>query len=147
LDKVEDKLEWPSLLAESSEAYRYAEGAVSSQGTPEQRQTLAELRRELDAAIDSKDVQTVHQKVDQLYRLGFIILSQRIEWWEGWYAYLKKQKPIMVDQSAASQWIRQGDRALFSKDLESLSKACLQLRELLPEEEQQKAEHFRSTIQ
>lgn len=147
LDDIEDKLAWPALVAESAEAYQYAEGTVSKWGTAEQRQSLAALRGELDKAIAAKDIHGLKQKVEQLYGLSWNINSMRPEWWEGWYDYLKKQRHRMTDQAAASLWIRQGDRALYAKDIEPLSKACWQLRELLPAEEQEKAERFKSTIQ
>jgi molecular chaperone DnaK len=112
LDEVEDKLAWPALVAESAEAYQYTEGTVSKWGTAEQRQALPALRGELDKAIAAKDIYALKQKVDQLYALAWSVNSTRFEWWEGWYDYLKKQKHRMTDQAAASQWIRQGDRAL-----------------------------------
>jgi hypothetical protein len=69
LDEAEDALEWPNLVAEAEERLKDAREMVAEHGTSEERARLAALKREMRAAIASRDGDSLRHKVTEIGRL------------------------------------------------------------------------------
>jgi molecular chaperone DnaK len=132
LQRIEDSLEAPRLIAEAKEEIELTAEAVKSAPAEDQR-LFAQLRPELELAING-DVATLRAKVEQMFQLRIRIMARSPEYWIGYHNYLVERKSEMVDQTQAKLWFAHADRAINAGDVEALKTACRQLWTLVPRE-------------
>lgn len=151
MDEVEDALEWPALLAEAEKEIEVERGIVNNAGfdvAAEEKAGFATLEREIRTAIGTRDADLLRRKVQEMDRIGVIIMLRQPAWWVAQLDNLEKKKEMMTDQGQADIYISQGRRAINNNDVPGLKAAVQQLMALLPAAQREETEKaFRSTIQ
>jgi len=136
LDKVEDALEWPVLVAKAEKEIDVERGLASDpdyDATAEERQTIARLEAEIRRAIAARDPDLLRQKVATLDAVGLVIVFRHPGWWVNQVDRLEGKKHTMSDQSTADACFGRSRRAIQDGDVEELKNAVRQLWRLLPE--------------
>lgn len=139
VDQLEDLLAWPKLVQEAEAQLSTTRELVEDKGSRSQRTLLQELQGRLLDAISQKNSRTLRAITQQLDDLHTNVLLEQPEFWAGWLAWLKEKAGVMREPEVAAKLIRQGDRAIQEKDLESLQGACRQLHRLMPVDQQANA--------
>jgi len=147
IDELEDAIEWPALLAEAEAQITNAQDIVQKYGERRDKQLAETLERETRQATETRDVDLLRRKVDELMDLRMRVLAQQPDFWVGFFEHLEKRKADMHDRAMADSLISQGRRAINNNDLPSLQAAVKQLFALLPPEEREKSrDGYDSTV-
>ncbi len=136
IDEVEDALEWPALVAQAEKEIEVERGIVNNASfgvTAEEKAAFATLEREIRTAMGTRDADLLRRKVQEMDRIGVIIMVRQPAWWVAQLDNLEKKKHMMTDQGQADIYISQGRRAMNNNDLEGLKAAVRQLAGLLPQ--------------
>ena len=148
IDKVEDALEWPTLVSEAQEELENTRRILNeNEGSDDENLTLRTLESELSGAIDSGAPDILRQKTEKISGLGGQVLTRQPEFWVGYLQYLEASKSSMRDSQMADQLIRQGSRAMNENDIDGLRSVVAQLVGLLPAEDQEAARGYGGTTQ
>ncbi|PYS87763.1 MAG: 2-alkenal reductase [Acidobacteria bacterium] len=147
IDKLEDGIEIPNLIAEARQMIRWTEEVVNEHGDAADRQKLGLFLRELKAALETREpnARELKRKTEQMNSLRLRILTGQTDFWIGYLAYLEDHKDRMTNQTLATQLFNMGRKAINNDDEESLKSACRQLLQLLPDNEQEKARGYQGT--
>lgn len=135
LDEVEDKLAWPALVAAAGkevEVERKIVNDANFKATREEKEQFATLEREIRAAIGERDPDLLHRKVQELDRLGAIIVLRHPAWWVAQLERFEKGQRKVTDAVRAADYVAQGRRAINNNDPNGLKAAVRQLFTLLP---------------
>lgn len=144
--EVADKLEWPKLVKQAEAQVAWATKHVSNEGDAREKAALAALVAEIRDAIDGVAADALRYRIEQLSNLTSSVLHRQPWWWVEGLTYMEQHSSVMADQARASQLIQQGKRAINANDFEALRAAVRQLANLLPEEQQEEALGYRSTV-
>lgn len=146
IDEVEDALEWPTLVSEAQEAIEYGRKIVDAYAKDNDKRDFDSLESAISNAIAIRDIDLLHQKMDELQSLTGGILTEQPWFWVGYLDYLEQEKKShMSDKALAERLIAQGRRAIDANDLNGLQVVVRQLIDLLPAEEQQEARGYGGT--
>jgi molecular chaperone DnaK len=135
LDEVEDKLAWPALVASARKEVEVERNIVNDatfKATHEEKEQFAMLERETRAAIGERDPDLLRRKVQEMDRLGAIIVLRHPGWWLAQFERFEKEQCKVTDAARAAEYIAQGRRAVNDNDAERLKAAVRQLFSLLP---------------
>jgi Molecular chaperone len=135
LDDMDDALEWPALVAGTEreiEVERRIVNDTNYKATPEEKARFAALEREIRTAMGTRDADLLRHKMEEMDRLGVLIMLRQPGWWLGHLEHLEKKKGMMTNPSQAEMYIGQARRAINNNDLEGLKAAVRQLAALLP---------------
>jgi molecular chaperone DnaK len=134
LQRIEDALEGPKLMAEAQQEITWTEEVMAS-ASAEHQKAFALLRPEVEAAMNgSTDV--LRRKVDEISQLRMRILGDVPDFWIGYRDYLLERKGEMLDPTQAQLWFQHADRAIISNNIEALRTAIHQLVALLPQKQE-----------
>jgi len=148
IDEVEDALEWPTLASEAEERIEEARKIVDEYGESDDQRSFNSLESDITKAIASHDADLLHRKMDELQSLVGGLLRQQPAFWVSYFRYLaEEKKSYMRNQALAERLVAQGRRAIDANDLNELATVVSQLIDLLPQEVQQEARSFGSTVQ
>jgi len=139
IDRVEDALEWPTLLAQVDEKLKWTKQIINQHGDANEKAKFNSLENDVQKAIDSGDSDVLRRYNEELQTLGFQVLSRQDIFWVGLFQNLVQQKSSMKDVHQAEQLIAQGYNAMNRNDIEALKAVDRQLIGLLPVEKQQQA--------
>jgi len=137
IDKLEDSLAWPTLVAEAESGIENTIAVADEHGDSEDRSRAAALERETRQAIESRDSDLLHRKSQELIALQVSILIQHPGFWVGHLEHLEGLRGTMNDQRRADRLFQQGNQAIQRDDVAGLQAAVRQLVLLLPSEEQE----------
>lgn len=140
VDSVQDALEWPALVTKAQSQLRDVHGFAEKQGNHADKQELAVLQRETQAAIKNRSLELLRINEEKLESLGFRILMRDPGIWIAWLQDLERRRTHMIDQVAADKLLTQARRAVSGNDFEILKAAVRQLIGLLPPDEQEEAQ-------
>jgi len=147
LDSIEDALEWPSLHAEAERWLQKTKQVVQSHGEASERRRFVSLEQETRRALETRDIDQMRRKIDDLQEIYYRISRRQPDFWIGWLNYMKGERDQMSEPHKADQLFARADRAMSENDLTILESSVRQLWALLPEEEQQEANKaFGSTV-
>jgi molecular chaperone DnaK len=137
LDEIEVLLEWPTLVSGANQEIEYTRELVNEyvkdeHKKDEHKRDLNLLEDEARKAIAAQNEDLLHQKIGEVQRLKYKILSELPAYWVAQFNGLAEQKNIMRDKSLAEGLILQGRRAIDNNDLEGLKNAVRQLWDLMP---------------
>jgi molecular chaperone DnaK len=135
IDEIEDALEWPALAADAENEIEIERKIINNpdfRPTTEEKTAFATLEREMRNTLAMRDVDLLRRKVQEMDRIGLIIMLRQPGWWVGQLENLIKKKAVMRDEGQADIAIAQGQRAINNNDVESLKTAVRQLWSLLP---------------
>jgi len=146
LDSLENELEWPALVAEAKESTGWAKEIVDKYGKEQDKNRFKLIESEIQQAIYANNEELLYLKVNALRDLARPLLMEQPGFWVGWLNHLEEKKGLMTDIDSAARIINQGRRAIEANDLHGLKTAVRQLIELLPQDEQENARNYGSTI-
>jgi molecular chaperone DnaK len=135
IDEAEDAMEWPALVAQAEKEVEVERKIINTSEfriTTEEKQLFASLERDIEAAKQSRDSDLLLAKVQEMDRLGIVIMHRQPGWWVAQLENLAKKKSTMSNQGQAEEYITQGRRAMHNNDVQSLMAAVRQLAGLLP---------------
>jgi len=142
IDKIEDILEWPLLVEEGNQKLKNARSTLEKYGKNEDLLSLNVLEKEIEIAIEKRDPDLLHHKIEEVSNLEITVQAKHPEFWVGFFYYLTEQKSLMNDQPVAGQLLDQGNRAIKNNDIDGLQSAVRQLIKLLPAALQQEARGY-----
>lgn len=145
IDEIEDALEWPGLLARAEESINDTRNIKEKYGNNTDNQRFSILEQEIGQAMESRDSDLLHRKIDEMDSLYFKILREQPGWWVGYLDYMEEKKDSMRDQGQADQLIHRGRKAIDTNDLSQLKAVVQQLISLLPVDQQQEASGYGGT--
>ncbi|WP_367127966.1 Hsp70 family protein [Saccharothrix sp. HUAS TT1] len=135
LDDIEDALELPTLTHQLHAMLEEAAELTEQTGTPADRQELGELRRRSADAIDSGDLAAVRAQIERVGTFLLELERRGPDWPVKLFYALQGMVPPSTQASAL---VREGSRALASRDARTLDAVNQRLIRLLPQEEQEK---------
>jgi molecular chaperone DnaK len=134
LDRVENSLKWPALVAYAGNALDDVDDLVT-QHAPEYRHRLEELREQVDELIAQKRPEALQRKMEQIADLHREVLHEQPGFWLGFFNYLVEARATMHDQAAADRLINQGLQCIQRDNIPGLRNAVAQLLGLIPQQE------------
>ena len=141
LDDVENKLEWPGLLAEAEEIIQSTEELLENiQHEAEDIQAFQRIRDEIREAIGVEDADLLRRKIREMRDHGMRVLFRAPGFWVSYLDELRGQRASMKDRRLADELFARADRAIQNNDLDRLQAAVRQLTTLLPQEKQEKVQ-------
>jgi molecular chaperone DnaK len=140
LDAVESRSKMDIVRDSALQSLDDAEGLVRDLGNDHDATGLGSLRRDLDAAIASRNVELIHRAEQNIVRLMFDVLSRHQAWWEQMFDTLAAPGQQWSDPERARLLISQGNEARRRGDEEGLRRAVWELWSLQPD----KAVDFRN---
>jgi molecular chaperone DnaK len=135
LDEVEDRLEWPGLVADAEkemEVERKIVNETDYRVTTEEKNQFAALEREIRRAIGANDPDLLRRKIQEMDGLGIRILYRQPGFWVARLNHLEGIKNTMTNPGQAENYLAQGRRAINNNDVDGLQAAVRQLISLLP---------------
>ncbi len=97
LDRAEDALKWPALVAEANTALDELDPLVDKNGTPDHRKKADQLREQADDLIEQKRSEPLRKKLQQVTDLHHEILFDQPGFWLGFFNYLVEDRAKMKD--------------------------------------------------
>jgi molecular chaperone DnaK len=131
LDKIDDALEWPSLVEKAEKERGDTERVVDEHGKEEDKRVLLMLQDEQKKAIATRDADLLRRNIQDFIGLYIVVLDRLPVWHTRKFEWLCEQKN-MKDAAQADQLIAQGNRAIKNNDIDGLKAANRQLSSLLP---------------
>ncbi|MCM2256028.1 MAG: Hsp70 family protein [Vicinamibacteria bacterium] len=135
IDEVEDALEWPALVASAEKEVEVERKIVNDpdfKATAEEKQAFAALEQDVRRAVKERDPDLLRGRVQEMDRLGAVIVLRQPGFWVGRLGFLETKKHLMTDPARADEYIAQARRAINNNDVEALKAAVRQLAGLLP---------------
>ena len=134
LDKAENSLKWPALVAEANTALDELQKLVEEHA-PQHQGRLDQLREQVTDLISQKRSEALQKKMEQIADLHREVLFDQPGFWLGFFNYLLEDRAKMSDQSAADRLINQGQQCIQKGNVPGLRNVVAQLLGLLPQEE------------
>lgn len=148
VEEMESIMELPKLEEEAAEELEQTEELVDENGNGTERRTFRRLKQEIDEALSKKNAKIAREKLDELSKLKYGILTRQPYFWVGYLQYLSEPecRNKMKDQGQASRLFQQGNSAIEQKNIDQIRSVVFQLLDLLPTEEKVKASSYQSTV-
>lgn len=134
LDRAENALKWPALLAEAHTALDDLEGLVA-QHAPQHKPRLDQLRQQINDLIEQKRYDALRKMMDKVRDLHREILFEQPGFWVGFFNLLVKDIAKMNDQVTADRLCNQGQQCIQKGNVSGLRNVVAQLLDLLPKAE------------
>ena len=134
LDRAEDSLKWPALVAEVNKALDDLDRLTAQHGSSGQREKATQLREQAEALIEKKLSDALRKKLDQINDLQNEILFEQPGFWLGFFNYLVEDRAKMRDGATADRLIDQGRQFINRGNVPGLRNVVGQLLALLPRE-------------
>jgi molecular chaperone DnaK len=135
IDRAENAIMWPALVAEANQGIEDLESLVKQHGTEKQQRQAAKLREQAEEFIQQKRAETLRRHTKRISELYHEILLAQPEFWVGYFRYLIDQRADMRDQETAKRLFNQGQECIEHESIQGLRNVVAQLLGLLPEEE------------
>jgi molecular chaperone DnaK len=112
LDKAEDALKWPSLVANANKALDELDELVDEHGNSSQSDRAAVLREQVEELISQLRAEPLQKKVEQIGDLHREILFEQDAFWVGFFQQLETESNKMKDRNAAERLVSQGHQCI-----------------------------------
>jgi molecular chaperone DnaK len=132
LDKVEDILKWPALVAEANTALDDLDTLIEQHGKGDHQERAEKLREQVDGLIEQKRTEPLRKKMEQVTDLHREILFAQPGFWVGLFNSLVDDLDKMKDPDAAARLINQGRQFISKGNVQGLRNVDFQLIALLP---------------
>lgn len=134
LDKVEKELRLPALRDEFNDVADECRGLLGRFGTAEDRAELANLEERMRRAIADANEREAQQTLERLRDLGVDLLRKDDDWPEMVFEAMRSMSDKCTDRAHARELVREGERAVATRDRRALAGVNERLRRLLPVE-------------
>lgn len=132
LDKAEQALEWPRLVANAEQTITASRDIINDQGSPEDRHNFERIEAEVRTAMQSHDADLLTQRLDAMRGLVIRLIDQKGILPLLLFEQLREMVGEMRNPVAAQQLITEGMRAVQMQNIEHLRAINQQLSALLP---------------
>lgn len=133
LDRVEDALQMPKVIAELDTWMESAEGLVQRSEDAAEYQVLLNLRSEVDAARHSRSILELRQRLAGVQRFVSRLREGDVQWWVDVHGYLNDNLGRMREHNIALMLFKQAETARDNNDFDSFKAAVRQLIGQLPD--------------
>lgn len=133
LDRVEDALQLPKVVAELDSWMESAEELVLRHDDPAEHQVLLNLRSEVDAARRSGSILELRHRLANVQRFVSRLRESDVQWWVDVHGYLNENIERMRERNIALMLFKQADSARDNNDFDSFKAAVRQLIGQLPD--------------
>jgi len=132
LDKIEEQVQWPSLVLETKDWLGRLETLSSQHATEEQESKFKSLKQEVMNVIDSVQKDRLPRKLKQIQELYYEILFSLPAFWVNQFTNLQGRTNQMSDKSEASRLINLGQGYLEQDNIGGIRNVVFKLWDLLP---------------
>jgi serine/threonine protein kinase len=132
LDKAEDLLKWPALVADANKALDDLDTLIEQHGNDDHRERAEKLREQIDELVEQKRSEPLRKKMEQVADVHREILFEQPGFWLGFFNYLVEERAKMSDQQSAERLINQGRQCINRGNVQGLRNVVAQLLGLLP---------------
>jgi molecular chaperone DnaK len=139
LDRVDDKLQWPTLAGEAEDFIERLSAVLQQDGTPEQKKEGEVIIAEMRTTLKTRNSDDLKRKQAQGESLYWRIASEQPKFWVGCFQYLEKDIERMADQERAARLFEQGRAYISHNNATGLQNVVRELWKMLPEERVQEA--------
>ena len=146
IDEVEDKLEWPGLVADAEMKLQEARQLMQQLGEAGDQSAFDAHERDVRRLIAEGDADLLRRKLDEVERLKLSVLTKQPAFWVGFLQQLQSVRHQMSDQARADQFFSEGQRAIAANNVQALQGAVRNLLGLLPTEVQAQMQGYGSGI-
>ena len=148
LDSAEEKLQWPTLVAEARELQVDLKNIADDHGTLEHQRSAEEWSNSVDSIIDKKQRDRLKRKISDGRSIYWKILSSLPAFWVNSFQRMESKRGIFSDADAADRLFERGRVYLQKNNIEGLTDVVRKLWSLMPDDEVEKAQRgVGSTIQ
>ena len=134
IDELEDLIAWPNIVKEAETAYNDLERLVNQYGTIEQKEAASSIKKGIDSAIHSQNVDQVKKKTDEANALYYSILFAMPSFWVNQFQNLQGMKNNMIDKDKAARLFEMGQKYLSQNNIEGLKQIVRQIYDIMPSE-------------
>lgn len=135
LDRAEDALRWPALVAEAIQKLEELDKLNDEHGTPEFKSKAHTLRVQVEEIIEQKRAEPLRRKIEQVMDVSRQILFEQDGFWLGFFNHLQEIREALNDQATADHLINQGSQFIERGNIQGLRNVVGQLLSLMPQEE------------
>ena len=148
LDAIEEVVDWPAILAKYREELQEAKEAVDQNGTEKDRTDLVTLETDGEREVAEKDGKQLKAATKRIISLIFRIYFRQPSYWAACLANLAKKEHEFIDVDQARALLRQSERAMQAKDVDTMQSIVEQLWNLLPADAAAESQQsgFNSTV-
>jgi molecular chaperone DnaK len=134
LDKAEDLMKWPALVAEANQAIDDLDKLIEEHDMAEYQERADKLREQLEQLVSQERAAPLRKKIEQIMELRYQIIFAQPSFWVGYFRYLEEQRGKMSDAGAADRLYNQGYQYIQKENIGGLRNVVVQLLNLLPNE-------------
>ena len=146
LDAIEVVVDWPAILAEYREAVQETREAIENLGGEKDRADLVTLEADGDREVAEKDGKQLKAATERITSLRFRIWGRQPEFWAAILTDLAKREHEFIDVDQARALLRQSQRAMQARDVDTMESIVRQLWSLLPPGADDGSSGFRSDV-
>lgn len=134
LDKIEDEVQWPSLVLEAKDWLGRLETLANQHANDDQDSKCRAMKQETMNIIESQQKERLPRKLKQLQDLYYDILFSLSAFWVNQFTNLQGRISQMSDQSEAARLIKLGQGYLEQDNIGGIRNVVFKLWDLLPRE-------------
>lgn len=134
LDRAENALKWPALVAEVNNALDELDELIKAHGKANHKERANRLREQTHDFIEQQRMEPLRKKLEKIIDLHREILFEQPGFWLGYFNYMTEEQEKMNDQIAAERLIDQGHQCINRGNVQGLRNVVAQLLRLLPHE-------------
>ncbi len=140
LDAAQEKLKWPTLIAEAKELQGELQELASRHGNSGQKEKAEDWSDAVESIIAKKQTDRLAKKIDEGHSIYVQILFSIPAYWVGQFQRMEGEKHKFRDSDAAERLFERGRSYLQQNNVEGLTDVVRKLWNLLPKDEAEKAQ-------
>ncbi len=139
LDAAEEKLRWPTLVAEARELQDELNDLAKEHGQSIHREKVEDWSELIDTIIAKKQTDRLEKRIEDGRALFAQILCSLPAFWVGQFQRLDRERSRFTDTATADRLLDRGRNYLQQNNVDGLTDVVRKLWDLLPQEEAEKA--------
>jgi molecular chaperone DnaK len=143
---VDAALAWPALEDRIRERVAWATSWLAEYGTPDERKVLAETSAAIEKARIAKDPVEVERQLTIINRLGFAAYARDPQAWDDMFERAASRIDSSPNLKRATELVRDGRRALASRDRKALEGVVRELWTVLPADTEERQRGYSSGV-
>lgn len=147
LDAAEQKLKWPTLVAEARELQEDVKKLAVDHGSSQQQEKADDWSDTVDSIIAKKEAERLAAKIAEGRSIYGQILTSMPAFWVGNFQRMERDRAQFSDVDAAERLFERGRQYLQENNIDGLTDVVRKLWNLMPKEESEKAQRGIGTIQ
>jgi molecular chaperone DnaK len=140
LDAIEEKLRWPSLIAEARELQVDLKQLAGDHGSSDHKDQARDWTEAVDSIIQNKKTDRLSSKIKVGRSIYWLILSSTPGFWVGSFQRMESNRGQFSDTDAAERLFERGREYLQKNNIKGLTDVVRKLWNLMPRDEAEKAQ-------